>query len=36
MNSEDYYNRDRSFEYKVVFWCLILMVVGSIILSFLG
>lgn len=21
--SEEYYNRDRTFEYKVVFWCIV-------------
>lgn len=36
MNSDDYYNRDRSYEYKVVFWCLVLLVVGSILVSLLG
>ena len=23
MTSEEYYNRDRTFEYKVVFWCVL-------------
>ena len=23
MTSEEYYNRDRTIEYKVVFWCVI-------------
>lgn len=36
MNSDDYYNRDRSYEYKVVFWCIILLVFGSILVSLLG
>jgi len=36
MNSDDYYNRDRSYEYKVVFWCLIILVVGLVLLSLIG